>query len=339
MGQPRAAIGIVGVTGLVGSEILRLLEERQFPVERIHLYASEASRALRIEAFGRSLAVDSYDPSSTSPPSILFVATPPDTATAVAARAAQAGSFVIDVSGQAGLGGMGPVVVPEINFDELTPPLRVVAIASGPATPLALALEALRDVAAPLHVEATLLLPASSAGKAAMEELAAQTINLLNQRDIPREHFPQRLAFNAIPDAGGIGAAGENSRTEQFVAQALRIVLDDDSLGVDLTAVYVPVFAGAAAVVRVELHRATERAPVVEAFERAGALALLDDPAERVYPMPGMMAERNEVAVGRVRVTGPQVHFVLAWDNLRRGAALDAVVIAEGALGAGWVRS
>jgi len=206
----------------------------------------------------------------------------------------------------------------------------VIASPSAPSVLISLLVEPLRDLGVPLRIAGTMMLPASSEGKRGMDELAGQTISLLSHKDVPSEVFPQRLAFNLIPDVDGFAPEEVDSRMEQRVAREVRKVLEEPELACSLTAVRVPVFVGQSVSLEIELDAKVSLSQVRSALEKAPGMALLDESQEQRYPMPGNVAMTDDVVVGRVRVEEGERSRVLLWgvcDNLRKGSAMNAVQI------------
>lgn len=324
----KLSVGILGATGQVGQEIARVLVERKFPMKSLQLFASAESKGktsvdgLDIE-IARGAAYSSLD--------LLFSASPRTVSEEQVAHARKAGVRVIDVSSAHRNSEDIPLVIPEINGDDLQDfDGGLFSSPSAPAIALSMVLDCLRGQALPIRVSGTLFMTASTEGRKGVEELAAQTIGLLNQSDVPSTIFPERLAFNLIPDVGGIDGAGEFSAVELSVVREVQRVLDEDELEMYLTATFVPIFSGLSLSLEIHFDEEVSAASLRGAFSQYDGIEVLDDPADKLYPLMTHIPETNEVWVGRIRSTGKKSCMLwVAMDNIRKGAATNAVQIAE----------
>jgi aspartate-semialdehyde dehydrogenase len=326
----KTAVGIVGATGLIGKEILAMLEEVELPMGDITLFASSKSRGEGVDSELLTGKVEDFRSPALEGLDVVFLAAPRAVCQKQIPLVVKAGAVAIDMSGFSSLDEEVPTVVADVNDDLLEEHAGVIASPAAPTVLISLLVEPLRDLGVPLRISGTLLLPASSEGKKGMDELAGQTIALLSHQDVPSETFPQRLAFNLIPDVDGFVPEGLNSRMETRVARELCKVLDEPDLVCSLTAVRVPVFVGQSVALEIELDAKVSLGKVRSALENAPGIALLDDPQEQTYPMPGNVAMTDDVLVGRIRVEEGERSRVLLWgvcDNLRKGAAMNAVQI------------
>ena len=328
MSEKKRVVGILGATGQVGKELYTLLKERSFPFTEMKMFASLNSEGEDMEngktvLGARATAYTDLD--------LLFAAAPESVSREQIAHAREKGVVVIDLS----TAGMASepllLVVPEINGELLeeeeagwvTSPMAA-------TTGLAMVLDALRGVAVPSRVGGSAFLTASHEGKKGVEELAGQTISLLNQGEVPKEIFPNRLAFNLIPGVGAIEEPGQVSAFESQLAEQLKFVLDESELEVHITGVYVPVFAGIACSVDIEFETSVSFQAMREALESYEGVGVLDTPENQLFPMLTDVTETNEVWVGRLRQTGDnRCSLWIAMDNMRKGSALNAVQIAE----------
>lgn len=322
-------VGIVGATGLVGREIARLLAERLFPVKELILFATEDSEGLRVTVGEDEVAVKPLRGGWHGQLDLAFLAVPASVAAVEGPAANAQGIAVIDLSSAHRFDPDAMLCVPEINGEALGDHGGIIASPSAPVAPLAVALAAAIDPRLIARVTLTVLLPASEAGIHALEELSDQSIALFNQQDVPLVHFPERLAFNAIPVVGGLGPDGE-SAAEAALRSELRAVFSAPAMDVIATVLRAPLFSGQAASVVVDCRTSVDRDTLRQRLSTATGIELLDDEDGTDQPLPGTVSELDDVQVGRVRTHGPQTFSMwIVSDNLRKGSALNAVQIAE----------
>ena len=324
-------VAVVGATGLVGQEVLRILEERSFPVSDLTLLASERSAGSRLEFRSRSTVVrdlskDAFDEVDTA----IFAATA-EASHDYARQATQAGALVIDCSSAFRLHPHVPLCVPEINPEVLRRHPGIIAIPQAMTTQLGLAL-------APLHAAATLsrvvvstYQAASGRGQQAVREFDQQLRDLLNFRPAEAEVFPHQLAFNCLPQGGAFLDDGYGEEERALIDETRKLLAAPD-LPVSATVVYVPLAHGHSASVYVETERTLSVPQARELLDRAPGVEVEDDCREEAYPLAIHANGQDEVFVGRVRadLSVPNgLHLWVVADNLRKGAALNAVQIAE----------
>src|SRR5262245_59766557 len=319
-------VAVVGATGLVGETVLRVLEERAFPVGELRALGSARSSRARVRFRGHEHAVREASLAALAGADLVFFAATGELSRTLAPAAADAGAIVVDKSSTWRMDARVPLIVPEINRDALADQRGIVACPNCTTIGLVMALEPLRRAAGLVHVAVTTLQAASGAGREALEELAGTS----------RGIFPRTLAGNVLPQCDrfledGTGTTAE----EQKLRDETRKILALPELPVTTTCVRVPVAVGHSAAVLVE----TEHPLAPE-----DALAALRDfPGLRVqagddYATPLELAGRDEVAVGRVRRDPTHPRRLWLWsvvDNLRKGAATNAVQIAEALAGVG----
>ncbi len=331
MEGPAWHVAVVGATGLVGQEVLRILEERGFPVSTLTLLASDHSAGSRVEFRGRSTVVrelsqDAFDEVDTA----IFAAAA-EASHDHARQIAQAGALVIDCSSAFRLHPHVPLCVPEINPEVLRRHHGIVAIPHAMTTQLALVL-------APLHLEGTLARvvastyqAASGRGRHAVREFDQQLRGLLNFHPAEARVFPHQLAFNCLPQ-GGTFLDNGYCEEEMALIDETRKLLAAPDLPVSATVVYVPLAHGHSASVYVETERTLGVPRVRELLEQAPGVEVEDDCREQEYPLAIRANGQDEVFVGRIRadLSVPNgLHLWVVADNLRKGAALNAVQIAE----------
>lgn len=331
MQRRRYKVAVLGATGAVGREMLRLLDERRFPASEVLALASPQSVGERVDYGRRQLVVQAAEPAILDGVEILLSAVPPELARRVIPEAVKRGATCIDSSGAFARDPQVPLVVADINPEALLQRARVIALPGAAATMLAMAL-------APLHAQARLRRvvvstyhSVSEAGRRGIDELSQQTIALLNQVPYDVKTFPARVAFNTLPQ---IGPWGEDDQCaeELDITRDLRRVLGQQALPMSVTVAQVPVFAGHALAVHAEFESPLPPERARELLGAAPGVEVIDAPLEGRYPMPLDCAERDDVLVGRLRVDRSVPHGLVLWvvaDNLRRGGALGAVQVAS----------
>jgi aspartate-semialdehyde dehydrogenase len=323
----------------VGREILKTLAERRFPVTEV--VALAPGRAARAEvSFGedRVLRVQDLDRHDFAGTALALFAAGAAAAAAHAPRAAAAGCLVIDDSPRFRMEPGVPLVVPEVNARSLAKRPRggIVASPTGPSIQLALALKPLHDIARARRMVVATYEAVSGAGKAAMDELWSQTRGVFVNDPPTPEQFTKPIAFNVIPQVDAITEDGA-TEAERRIALEARKILDPDLQAV-ATCVRVPVLIGHGAAVHAEFERAITEREAREALRAAPGITLLDGRDDGGYVTPVEVAGEDAVFVSRLRRDGSVPHGLAFWcvaDNLRKGAALNAVQVAEAALQAG----
>lgn len=322
---------VVGATGLVGQEIIRLVEERGFPADPVTLLASDRSAGSRVDFMGRSTVVRDLSKDAFDEVDIAVFAAGADASHDYALQIAQSGTVVIDCSSAFRLHPHVPLCVPEINPESLNRHHGIVAVPHGMTTQVALALAPLHAEGSLTRVVASTYQAASGRGHQAVREFDQQLRDLLNFRPAEAEVFPQQLAFNCLPQGGAFLDNGY-CEEEMAVVHEMRKLLAAPDLAVAVTVVYVPLAHGHSASVYVETERTIKVPRARELLEHAPGVEVEDDLKKLEYPSAVQANGQDDVFVGRIRadLTAPNgLHLWLAADNLRRGAALNAVKIAE----------
>jgi aspartate-semialdehyde dehydrogenase len=342
---PRVAV--VGATGAVGAEMLRVLEERAFPLASLRLVASARSAGRRIAVFGEELVVEELSPRALSGVDLALFDTPDEVARVWVPRARDAGAVVVDNSAAWRMDPAVPLVVPEINAEALDGHRGIVANPNCTAVTLLLPLAPLHRAARCVRVVAASYQAVSGAGVAGVEDLYEQTEKLLGEREAvrrgrveglvpPGRAFPHPIAFNAIPHVGSFDEAGTTSE-ERRVATETRKILDAP-VEVFATCVRIPTVAGHGVAAWATFERPLAPDEARRLLAGAGGVTLEDDPRANRYPTALAAAGGDRAVVGRVRgdPADPRaLGFFSTCDNLRKGAALNAVQIAEALLARG----
>ena len=324
-------IAVIGATGAVGRVFLRLLEERQFPTDSVRLCASKRSWGKRLTINGRELNIEEATPQLLREVDIVFIAANNEVSCALAPIAAELGALAIDDSSAFRMDPNVPLIVPEVNASDLQNHQGIVAIPNCSTTPLVMVLNALSNVCSIRRVVVSTYQSVSGTGLAAIDELRDQSAQVINGDAIEARVYPRQIAFNVLPH---IEAFLENgyTREEQKMVDETKKILHAPDLAVSATCVRVPVMVGHSEAVHVEFARFIAAGEVREILSRAPGIQVLDDPLLNGYPTPIDVEGEDEVFVGRIRqdVSHPWgVAMFIVSDNLRKGAALNAIQIAE----------
>lgn len=338
MRDKQLSVAVVGATGAVGEALLAVLVERNFPIKKLYAVARGGSNAEGDEdtvLFAeRPVLVESVAEFDFSLCQLVFFCAPAAIAKKYAPKAVKAGCWVIDVSRQFRLDRDVPLVVPAINrsvIDELpASPPQIVASPGAPVVQLATLLKPLAHAFGLLGVDVTTLLAVSAKGRVGLSELAGQTARLLNAQAINPKTFPSQIAFNLIP---AFDAPRESGYTldEQGGAAELIKVLKEERLEVSLSELFAPVFYGHSQVVRVRLSQPATTSAVKSVLEAAESVEWADVSDEPLTPV-GIGTGSDNVAVGRICQSSDAPAHLTLWtvaDNIRKGAAVNAVEIAE----------
>lgn len=326
-------VAILGATGAVGQETLEILEERQFPLASLRLFASKRSVGEIMACQGKEWTVEELtDSSSFDGVDLAFISATDAISKDYGQRLGAAGIAVIDDSAVFRMDEQVPLVVPEVNVAALRDmPRGIVSIPNCTTTPLVMALKPLHDAVGVKRVVVTTFQSVSGTGSAAMDELMDQTKDLLAFRDITTKVYPYQIAFNLLPHIGSFNEEGDCSE-EIKIAKETRKILGAPNLRVTATTVRVPVLRCHSEAINIELERPLNANEARAALAAMPGVLVYDDPAKKLYPMPLDATGKDEVYIGRVREDESISNGLNLWvvsDNLRKGAALNAIQIAE----------
>ena len=326
-------VAILGATGAVGKETLEILEERKFPLASLRLFASKRSAGEVMPCQGKEWKVEELTPeASFAGVDFAFISATDAISREYGQRLGAAGVVVIDDSGVFRMEADVPLVVPEVNAHALrTIPRGIVSIPNCTTTPLVMALKPLQDAVGVKRVVVTTFQSVSGTGAAAMDELMTQTKDLLAFRDAKAEVYPYQIAFNLLPHIGSFNHEGDCSE-EVKIAKETRKILEAPALRVTATTVRVPVLRCHSEAINVELERPLKPNEARAALAAMPGVIVYDDPGKKLYPMPLDATGKDEVYIGRIREDESITNGLNLWvvsDNLRKGAALNAVQIAE----------
>ena len=325
-------VAVVGATGAVGREMLRTLEQRAFPVSRVVALSSKRSAGTKLPFAGGEVVVEELVAGSFAGVDLALFSAGASVSREYGPIAAKAGALVVDNSSAWRMDPDCPLVVPEVNLAHASRrPKGIIANPNCSTIQMVVALKPLHDAARLKHVVVSTYQATSGKGHAAVEDLLAQTRANLEGKGVEPSVFPGQIAFNVICDwkAG----EGDTSEEEWKMVYETRKILGDDSIAVSPTTVRVPVVTGHAEAIHAQFHRPMTADEAKTLLRGAEGVELFDAPyAPGNHPQPVQAAGQDAVMVGRVRndpgVPGALNLFVVA-DNLRKGAALNAVQIAE----------
>ena len=327
----RLNVAVVGATGLVGSEMLKILVQRQFPAETVRVFASERSVGKEVQYNGQVLKLERLEETSFKDVDVAMFAAGADISLMYGPIAAEAGALVIDKSSAWRMKANVPLVVPEVNPNDIRDNEGIIASPNCTTIPLTMVLEPLRQKVGVERVIVSTYQAASGAGRALADELEDQTEAIVAKRKPEVNATTHQLAYNVIPGGWKPQQYGYNEEEMKLVNET-RKILHEPELKIAATCVRVPVQIGHSESVTIETGEAVEPDDVRTILERANGLLVEDDPAARIYPTPLHVAGRDEVFVGRIRKDLSSEKGINLWivsDNLRKGAALNAVQIAE----------
>ncbi|TAH36170.1 MAG: aspartate-semialdehyde dehydrogenase [Alphaproteobacteria bacterium] len=326
-------IAVVGATGNVGREVLNILAERNFPAKKIHALASEKSAGREV-AYGddKSLRVESLSKFDFKGVDIVFSAAGSSVSKEFVPRATAAGAIVIDKTSLYRMEPDVPLVVPEVNPQALAgyAKRRIIAVPNCSTIQIVMALKPLHDIARIKRVVVATYQSVGGAGKEAMDELFNQTRNVFVSQDAKREIFSKQIAFNLIPHIDSFMDDGYTKEEWKMMAETKKIL--DPKIEVVATCVRVPVFVGHSEAINVEFESQITVKQARDALEKFPGIEIVDRREDEGYITPIECVGQDEVFISRLR-SDKTVPFGLSFwcvsDNLRKGAALNAVQIAE----------
>jgi aspartate-semialdehyde dehydrogenase len=319
---------------MVGSEMLKILAQRKFPTNKVRVFASERSVGKKVAFNGESLELERLDESALKDLDVVMFAAGADISLMYGPIAAEAGALVIDKSSAWRMKANVPLVVPEVNPNDIRDNEGIIASPNCTTIPLTMVLEPLRQRVGVERVVGSTYQAASGAGRALADELKDQTEAIASKRKPEVSATSHQLAYNVIPGGWKPQQYGYNEEEMKLVHETRKILHDPD-LRIAATCVRVPVPIGHSESVTIETKEAIEPEDVRAILERAPGVVVEDDPSARIYPTPLHVAGRDEVFVGRIRKDLSSERGIALWivsDNLRKGAALNAVQIAEQAI-------
>ena len=324
-------IALIGATGAVGQVFLRILEERNFPASDIRLCASERSFGKKIKVRGEKLIVEEATPQLLSEVDFVFISASGSVSRQMAPLAVDQGAIVIDKSSAFRMDPTVPLVVPEINPGDLHDHHGIIASPNCTTTPMVMALKPLNEANPAKRIVAASYQSVTGTGASAGEELLAQSRDVLDGKDVSLDVYPHQIAFNVLPHVEEFLENGYTTE-EMKMQNETRKILHAPDLKVSTTCVRVPVMVSHAEAINVEFTDPMSPGEVREILSTMPGVRVVDDPQANVYPMPVQSEGEDDVFVGRIRKDISLDNGIAMWltcDNLRKGAALNAIQIAE----------
>ncbi len=324
-------VAIVGATGMVGVAMRAILEEREFPVSELRLLASERSRGRRLSFKGEDLEVQVLDENSFQGIDLALFSAGSDISLKYAPIAVQAGAVVIDNSKAFRMREDVPLVVPEVNPDDAFGHKGIIANPNCSTIQMVVVLKPLHDRSPMRRVIVSTYQSVSGTGKEAVDELLDQCREMMEGKQCQPRVYPHPIAFNCLPHIDVFLPNGY-SREEMKMVEETRKIMGIPDLPLSATAVRVPVLVSHSEAVNVEFEETIEPDEARRILSRAPGVEVLDDPENNIYPLAIDAADKDACFVGRIRADLSCPHALNLWivsDNLRKGAALNAVQIAE----------
>lgn len=324
-------VAVVGATGAVGNEMIATLEQRNFPVEKLRLFASERSEGKNLEFQETEIPVENLNESSFKGIDIALFSAGAERSKIWAPIAAKSGCVVVDNSSQWRMDPEVPLIVPEVNSHDLKWHKGIIANPNCSTIQMVVVLKPIHDAAKIKRVVVTTFQSVSGTGKKAMDELLQQTTDILNFKEAKCNIYPHQIAFNVLPH---IDKFLENGYTkeEMKMVNETRKIMGDNSIRLTATAVRVPVFRCHSESLNIETEKKITPNEVRAVLSKAPGIVVFDAPEKNIYPLPVDIAGKDETYVGRIRADESIDNGINMWivaDNLRKGAALNAVQIAE----------
>ncbi|MDT3778868.1 aspartate-semialdehyde dehydrogenase [Nitrospira sp. MA-1] len=324
-------IAVVGATGAVGTEMIQVLEERDFPVGELIPLASSRSEGHEVTFRGQTLLVKVLEPNSFDGVDVALFSAGAGVSKEFGPIAVKAGAVVVDNSSAWRMDPEVPLVVPEVNVHALSGHQGLIANPNCSTIQMVVALKPLHDAVRIKRIIVTTLQSVSGTGKDAMEELVEQSRQLLSFGEAKVAVYPHQIAFNCLPHIDDFLPNGY-TKEEMKMVNETRKILGESSLPITATTVRVPVFICHAESVNIETEQKLSANDARAILAAAPGIQVYDDPDRNLYPLPIDVAGTDAVFVGRVREDESVPNGLNVWivaDNLRKGAALNAVQIAE----------
>jgi aspartate-semialdehyde dehydrogenase len=332
-------VAIVGATGLVGQEFIKILGQRKFPMGSLHLFASDRSAGRKLLVDDEEIEVKETSPHSFNGIDIALFSAGAEISQHFSPIAAQAGAVVIDNSAAFRMEPDVPLVVPEVNQEDIREHKGIIANPNCSTIQLVVALYPLHKANPIKRLIVDSYQSVSGTGAAALEELSEQARHVLEGRSIVPHVYPHQIAFNVLPEIDLFLDNGYTKEEWKVVEESKKIMHAND-IAISATCARVPVFIGHSEAVHIEFSEPMSPDTARRILAEAPGVKVLDDPNISLYPQAWSAAGSDEVFVGRIRKDSSHDCGLVMWvvaDNLRKGAALNAVQIAETAVERNWI--
>jgi len=332
-------VAIVGATGLVGQEFIRVLEQRHFPMDSIRLYASDRSHGRKLRVNHQEIEVKETTEGSFKEIDVALFSAGAEISRHFSPIAAKAGAAVVDNSAAFRMEPDVPLVVPEVNPEDIKSHHGIIANPNCSTIQLVVALYPLHKVNPIKRFTVSTYQSVSGTGAAAIEELSAQSKIVLEGGKATPQVYPHQIAFNLLPEIDLFLDNGYTKEEWKMIEETHKI-MHAPEIAISATCVRVPVYIGHSEAVQVEFTYPMSPEEARHILAQAPGVEVMDDPAKRLYPYPWLAAGKDEVFVGRIRQDASHPNGLALWivsDNLRKGAALNAIQIAEEMIQRGWI--
>ena len=333
MKKAKYNVAVAGATGAVGNEMLSILQERDFPVNELKLLASTRGAGTKMQFKGKEYTVDVLTENSFAGMDIGLFSPGGSVSEKFAPIAGKAGCVVIDNTSAFRMDPQVPLVVPEVNAHAIArySTKNIIANPNCSTIQMVVALKPIHDVARIKRIVVSTYQAVSGTGKRAIKELEDQVLAIYGNREVTKQVYPHQIAFNCLPH---IDVFFENGYTKEEIKMVneTKKIMEDDSIRVTATTVRVPVFYGHSESVNIETEKKITPDQVREILSKAPGVKVVDNPKKFEYPLAIHAAGKDETFVGRIREDESIPNGINMWivaDNIRKGAALNAVQIAE----------
>jgi aspartate-semialdehyde dehydrogenase len=333
-------VAILGATGVVGREFIKILQQRDFPVSDLVLLASDRSAGKTVVYGAKQIVVQETKPDSFKGVDIVLASAGADISREFSPMAADAGAVVVDNSRAFRMEPGVPLVVPEVNMDDARGHHGIIANPNCSTIQMVVALNPIHKVSPILRVIVDTYQAVSGTGSKAVDELRNQSRAILDGGKAEPKVYPHQIAFNCLPHIEPFQENGY-SREELKMLYETRKIMHAPDMMVSATTVRVPVAFGHSEAIHIELAEPMSAEQAREILARAPGVIVMDDPANNVYPLAADAEGRDETFVGRIRKDISHPNGLAMWvvaDNIRKGAALNAVQIAEKLIENGWLK-
>ena len=332
-------VAIVGATGMVGQEFIKVLGQRSFPMDSIELLASDRSAGKKLFVNHDELVVKETTPESFKKIDIALFSAGAETSRYFSPIAAQSGAVVVDNSSAFRMDSKVPLVVPEINPEDIKWHKGIIANPNCSTIQLVVALNPLHKVNPIKRLVISTYQSVSGTGSAAVEELTEQSKQVLDGQTTVPHVYPHQIAFNILPEID-VFLDNDYTKEEWKMVEETRKIMHAPDIAISAVCVRVPVFIGHSEAVHIEFSQPMAPDEAKRLLAQAPGIKILDDPAISLYPQPWSAAGTDEVFVGRIHRDASHPNGLVMWvvaDNLRKGAALNTVQIAEEIIKRDWL--
>lgn len=333
------SISVVGATGAVGRVCLQILEKRDYPPDRIALLASERSNGKKIRYKNDSLTVKVATQESFKDSDVVFISADSEVSKNLAPAAAAEGALVIDDGSAFRMEENVPLVIPEVNEEDINFHEGIISIPNCTTTPLVMVLHSIRQVAKIDRVQVATYQAVSGSGTSAVVELQQQTEEFLAKKKINNNVYPHQIAFSLIPQVDDFESDGYTKEEIKMINES-RKILHDESMKISATCIRVPVFECHSEVISVDLKEEVDIKEITQCLSSSPGVTYLGENSFDEYPTPAMVAGKDDIFIGRLRKDRSNSYGITFWvvsDNLRKGAALNAIQILDSAVKLGKV--